>query len=75
MLLSLLQAKVFFADYGNVETISLTELYPLHTKFQEIPFHMIQCCFSRNSELVYEREVSLMKSEKGVEWVYVFSQG
>ena len=67
---------MFFVDYGNVETISLTELYSLHTKFQEIPFHMIQRCFSSNSELVYEREVSLMKREEGwVEWVYVFSQG
>ena len=47
---------MFFVDYGNVETISLTELYSLHMKFQEIPFHMIS--FSSNSELVYEREVS-----------------
>ena len=60
---SLLQAKVFFVDYGNVETILLTNLCPLHPKFLVYPFQMVQCCFS-NLELVYEREVSLVKERR-----------
>ena len=52
---SLPQVKVFFVDYGNVETITLSNLHPLHPKFTVYPF---QCCFSSKSELVYKREVN-----------------
>ena len=57
---------MFFVDYGNVEIISLTNLYPLHPKFLVYPFQMVQCCFSSNSELVYEREVSVVKERHEV---------
>ncbi len=52
------QVKVFFLDYGNYETMVISNLYPLHPKFQVYPFQMIQCCFSVSQDLVYEREVS-----------------
>jgi len=48
---------VFFLDYGNIETIEITSLYPLNLKFQVYPFQMKQCCFSVDNELLYEREV------------------
>ena len=55
---SLPQVKVFFVDYSNVETITLSNLDPLHPKFTVYPFQMVQYCFSSKSELVYKREVN-----------------
>ena len=52
-----LQAQVFFLDYGNYEMIKITNLYPLPPKFQVYPFQKKQCCFCEDTELVYGREV------------------
>ena len=52
-----LQAQVFFLDYGNSETVEIANLFPLDPKFQVYPFQMKQCCFCEDTELVYGREV------------------
>ena len=44
-------------DYGTTETISFSNLSQLHPKFLVYPFQMIQCCFSADDYLGYEREV------------------
>ena len=53
----ILQAQVFFLDYGNSEIIKITNLYPLPQKFEVYTFQMKQCCFCEDTELVYGREV------------------
>ena len=51
------QAKVYFLDYGNTEIIPYSGLCKLLPKFLVYPFQMIQCCFSNDETLTYEREV------------------
>ncbi|MBN3308902.1 TDRD6 protein, partial [Amia calva] len=38
------QAKVYFVDYGNTETVAWYNLKVLPTKYQEIPALALKCC-------------------------------
>lgn len=38
--------KVNYVDYGNEETLPLSELQPLHSQFRILPSQAIQCCLA-----------------------------
>jgi len=38
------EATVHFVDFGNQETIPLTQVWPMKNEFQYIPFMSVRCC-------------------------------
>jgi len=51
------EATVHFVDFGNQETIPLTQIWPMKNDFQYIPFMSVRCCL-----LEYENICSIPSS-------------
>lgn len=49
------QASVYFLDYGSSEAIPFVNIYPLSEQFQVYPFQMIQCCFTEDTGLLFDK--------------------
>ncbi|XP_060027226.1 tudor domain-containing protein 1 [Erinaceus europaeus] len=45
------EAKVLYADYGNIETLPLSRLQPISASHLELPFQVIRCSFEGLMEL------------------------